>query len=233
METPPGRITPSRPKPKIYNYVSGEIGIIGRAQDASHYYQLSLRRDESGNKKWWLLKNDGGVVTVLASASSISRAAITICSGSGCTSSTSRLPFHIDKGLSFNALGFAEDAQYRSGKIGLITRNTKGVFDNVAVNTLGGAKCSALRARRNHVARKSELRQRHRQPLHAVPQLTHRQIRASHQFLCQFPPIAARLFCHDNRPGLFTKEGPIPPNTNNIVRALATRIRAGEVTLRI
>jgi hypothetical protein len=29
---------------KIYNYLSGEIGIIGRAQDASHYYQLSLKR---------------------------------------------------------------------------------------------------------------------------------------------------------------------------------------------
>ena len=29
---------------KIYNYVSGEIGIIGRAQDASHYYQLSQER---------------------------------------------------------------------------------------------------------------------------------------------------------------------------------------------
>ena len=27
---------------KLYNYLSGEIGIIGRAQDASHYYRMSL-----------------------------------------------------------------------------------------------------------------------------------------------------------------------------------------------
>ena len=43
-----------------------------------------------------------------------------------------------DGGLSFESLGFAEDTQYRSGRIGLFTSNTKGVFDNVAVNTLGG-----------------------------------------------------------------------------------------------
>ena len=30
---------------KLYNYQSGEIGIIGHAQDASHYYRLSLKGD--------------------------------------------------------------------------------------------------------------------------------------------------------------------------------------------
>src|SRR6476646_6218098 len=50
---------------KLYNYASGEIGIIGRAQDASHYYRLSLKSDDAGARKWWLTKVDGDVVTLL------------------------------------------------------------------------------------------------------------------------------------------------------------------------
>ena len=52
---------------RLYNYTTGEVGVIGRAQDASHYYRLSLKRDATGNKMWWLSKIDGSVTTVLAS----------------------------------------------------------------------------------------------------------------------------------------------------------------------
>ena len=53
---------------KLDNYLSGEIGIIGRAQDASHYYRLSLKSEPAtGARMWWLSKIDGGVVTLLAS----------------------------------------------------------------------------------------------------------------------------------------------------------------------
>src|SRR4029079_15825496 len=124
---------------KIYNYVSGEIGIIGRAQDATHYYQLSLKRDASGNKKWWLLKNDGGTVTVLASGIQYFQSGYYYLLRLRMYKQHLEASISFDKGLSFDSLGFAEDTQYRNGRIGLITSNTKGVFDNVAVNTLGAA----------------------------------------------------------------------------------------------
>src|SRR5262245_46364998 len=39
---------------RLYNYESGEIGIIGRAQDASHYYRLSLKSEpNTGARMWW------------------------------------------------------------------------------------------------------------------------------------------------------------------------------------
>ena len=53
---------------KLYNYLSGEIGIIGHAQDASHYYRLSLKsHPTTGARWWWLSRIDGGAVTLLAS----------------------------------------------------------------------------------------------------------------------------------------------------------------------
>ena len=53
---------------KLDNYQSGEIGIIGHAQDASHYYRLSLKSDPAtAARMWWLSRVDGGAVTVLAS----------------------------------------------------------------------------------------------------------------------------------------------------------------------
>jgi hypothetical protein len=53
---------------KLYNYLSGEIGIIGHAQDASHYYRLSLKSEPTtGARWWWLSRIDGDVVTLLGS----------------------------------------------------------------------------------------------------------------------------------------------------------------------
>ena len=36
------------------------VTILGRVQDATHFYQAELRRDGSGNKTWMLWKNSGG-----------------------------------------------------------------------------------------------------------------------------------------------------------------------------
>ena len=45
---------------KLDNYLSGEIGIIGRAQDETHYYQLSLKSEPTtGARMWWISRYRG------------------------------------------------------------------------------------------------------------------------------------------------------------------------------
>src|SRR4051812_7595126 len=208
---------------KIYNYVSGEIGIIGRAQDASHYYQLSLKRDASGNKKWWLLKNDGGVVTVLASGIQYFQSGYYYLLRLRMYKQHLEASISFDKGLSFEALGFAEDTQYRSGRIGLMTSNTKGVFDNVAVNTLGGPNVRRF----GHVVIMSLENQNYAKVIGSpyMPYLNSLLDRAAllTNFYANFHPSQPDYFSLTTGQGFYTKEGPIPTGTNNIVRALATR----------
>ena len=105
---------------------SGEIGIIGRAQDASHYYRLSLKRDPSRETR------NGGSRESTAASSPCSRlASSTFQSGYYYLLKLTFYKQHIqasisfDQGLTFNSLGFAEDTRYRRGKIGLMTRTRK------------------------------------------------------------------------------------------------------------
>lgn len=208
---------------KIYNYVSGEIGIIGRAQDATHYYQLSLKRDASGNKKWWLLKNNGGVVTVLASGIQYFQSGYYYLLRLTMYKQHLEASISFDRGLSFEALGFAEDTQYRSGGIGLITGNTKGVFDNVAVKTLGGPNVRRF----GHVVIMSLENQNYAKIIGNpyMPYFNSLLERAAllTNFYANFHPSQPDYFALTTGQGFYTKEGPIPPATNNIVRALATR----------
>ena len=208
---------------KIYNYVSGEIGIIGRAQDASHYYQLSLKRDAASNKKWWLLKNNGGVVTVLASGIQYFQSGYYYLLRLRMYGPHLEASISFDKGVSFEALGFAEDTQYRSGRIGLITSNTKGVFDNVAVNTLGASNVRRF----GHVVIMSLENQNYAKVIGNpyMPYFNSLLDRAAllTNFYANFHPSQPDYFSLTTGQGFYTKEGPIPTGTNNIVRALATR----------
>jgi hypothetical protein len=211
---------------KIYNYVSGEIGILGRVQDASHYYQLSLKRDSSGNKKWWLSKNDGGVVTVLASGIQYFQSGYYYLLRLKMYKKHIEAAISFDKGLTFNALGFAEDTQYRTGKIGLITKNTKGVFDNIAVNTLGGVNTRRF----GHVVIMSLENQNYSKIIGNpyMPYLNSLIARSAllTRFYANFHPSQPNYFALTTGQGFYTKEGPIPPATNNIVRALATKSKS-------
>jgi phosphatidylinositol-3-phosphatase len=207
---------------KIYNYLSGEIGIIGRAQDASHYYQLSLTRDEQGNRKWWILKNDGGVVTVLASGVQYFQSGYYYLLRLRMYKQHLEASISSDKGLTFNALGFAEDTRYRNGRIGLMTRNTKGAFDNVAVNTLGGVNVRRF----GHVVVMSLENQNYANIIGNpyMPYLNSLIDRSAllTNFYANFHPSQPDYFSMTTGQGFYTKEGPIPAATNNIVRALAT-----------
>ena len=208
---------------KIYNYVSGEIGIIGRAQDASHYYQLSLKRDASGNKKWWLSKNDGGVVTVLASGIQYFQSGYYYLLRLRMYKQHLEASISFDKGQSFEALGFAEDTRFRSGGIGLMTSNTKGVFDNVAVNTLGATNSHRF----GHVVVMSLENQNYAKVIGNpyMPYFNSLLDRAAllTNFYSNFHPSQPDYFALTTGQVFYTKEGPIPTGTNDIVRALATR----------
>src|SRR5262245_25601160 len=211
---------------KIYNYVSGEIGIIGRAQDATHYYQLSLRRDASGNKKWWLSKNDGGVVTVLASGIQYFQSGYYYMLRLRMYKQHLEASISFDKGVSFDSLGFAEDTRYRSGGIGLMTGNTKGVFDNVAVNTLGASNTRRF----GHVVIMSLENQNYAKVI-GNPYMPYFNSLISRSalltnFYANFHPSQPNYFSLTTGQGFYTKEGPIPTGTNNIVRALATRSKS-------
>jgi hypothetical protein len=208
---------------RLYNYTTGEVGIIGRAQDASHYYRLSLKRDAAGNKMWWLSKIDGSVTTVLASGIQYFQSGYYY---------RLRLTFykqHIEAAISlngsstFDTLGFAEDTRYTHGKIGLMTTNTKGVFDNVAVNTLGVANTHRF----GHIVIMSLENQNYTQIINnpSMPYLNSLVDRGAllTNFYANFHPSQPNYMALTTGQSFYTKEGPIPTGTNDIVHALGTK----------
>lgn len=208
---------------KLYNYASGEIGIIGRAQDASHYYRLSLKRDELGNKKWWISRIDGGVATELASGIQYFQSGYYYLLRLTFYKQHLQASISFDQGLTFNSLGFAEDTRYRRGKIGLMTTNTKGVFDDVAVNTLGAANVRRF----GHIVIMSLENQNYTNIIGNpnMPYLNSLLDRSAllTNFYANFHPSQPNYFALTTGQSFYTKEGPIPAGTNTIVRALATR----------
>lgn len=207
---------------KLYNYLSGEIGIIGRAQDASHYYRLSLKSDSAGARKWWLSRIDGDVVTLLASGVQYFQSGYYYPLRLSFYKQHIEASISYDQGLTFNSLGFAEDTRYRAGKIGLMTSNTKGVFDNVAVKTLGAANTRRF----GHVVIMSLENQNYTSIIGNpnMPYLNSLLDRGAllTNFYANFHPSQPDYFALTTGQIFYTKEGPIPAGTNNIVKALAT-----------
>ena len=99
---------------KIYNYTSGEIGIIGRAQDATHYYRLSLKSDSAGNRKWWLSKNRRRSPHLLASGIQYFQSGYYYGLKLTFYKQHIEASISLDQGQTFNSLGFAEDTRYRA-----------------------------------------------------------------------------------------------------------------------
>jgi hypothetical protein len=208
---------------KLYNYLSGEIGIIGRAQDATHYYRLSLKSDDAGARKWWLTKVDGDVVTLLASGSQYFQSGYYYPIKLTFNKQHIQASFSTDHGQTFNSLGFAEDTRYRSGKIGLMTTNTKGVFDNVAVDTLGAPNTRRF----GHIVFMTLENQNYTSIIGNpyMPYLNSLLDRGAllTNFYANFHPSQPNYFALTTGQSFYTKEGPIPTGANNIVKALATK----------
>jgi hypothetical protein len=93
---------------KLDNYLSGEIGIIGRAQDDTHYYQLSLKTEPAtGARMWWISRIEGGVATVLASGAQYFQSGYYYPIKLTFYKQSIQASISNDGGLTFDSLGFA------------------------------------------------------------------------------------------------------------------------------
>jgi regulation of enolase protein 1 (concanavalin A-like superfamily) len=210
---------------KLYNYLSGEIGIIGRAQDASHYYRLSLKSEPtSGARMWWLSKIDGAVVTVLASGVQYFQSGHYYALKLTFSKQHIQASISLDQGLTFNTLGVVEDTRYRAGQIGLMTANTKGVFDNVAVNSF---HIAGNTHRFGHVVIMTLENQNYTSIIGNpyMPYLNSLLAQGAllTNFFANFHPSQPNYFALTTGQSFYTKEGPIPAGTSHVVNALATK----------
>ncbi|WP_227013503.1 glycoside hydrolase family 30 protein [Paenibacillus psychroresistens] len=116
---------------KLVNDTLGGVALLGRVQDNSHYYQLELKRDTAGKRKWWIWRNNGGSWMQIASgyypyASNTYYLTRLDMNGSKLSASIST-----DFGNSFVTLGSGQDTLYSSGKIGVRSWGTGGSFDAI------------------------------------------------------------------------------------------------------
>src|SRR4051812_39352361 len=209
---------------KLDNYASGEIGIIGRAQDASHYYRLSLKSEQTtGARMWWLSKVDGNAVILLASGVQYFQSGYYYPLKLTFYKHHIQASISLDRGVTFNSLGFADDTQYRSGKIGLMSTSTKAVFDNVAVNTLRAGNTRRF----GHIVIMTLENQDYTGIIGNanMPYLNSLldQGALATNFYANFHPSQPNYFALTTGQSFYTKEGPLPPGTSHVVNALATR----------
>ena len=122
------------------NLSQGGVNILGRVQDATHFYQLELRSNASGlsNTMWYIQKYDGRrwseIAGGAASVQSNSHYRLRLVFNGAVISA-----FIAYNGTNtFQALGSGTDASYTSGRIGLRSWGSGTArFDNVDV-TLDG-----------------------------------------------------------------------------------------------
>ncbi len=118
------------------------ISLLGRVQSPSQLYALQLRKDpNTGVKKWWIWKNNGGNWTALASGN-YNYAANTYylmrldMQGSNLTASIST-----DFGNTFQTLGGASDSSYATGMIGVESFGSGGdSFDQIKVTAISSGR---------------------------------------------------------------------------------------------
>ncbi len=109
------------------------VAILGRVQDATHFYQAELRHDESGNKMWFLWKNSGGTWTYLNSGFFTYNAGEYYLLRLSFTGSSIDAFVSTDWGTTFQWLGRGTDTEFAAGKIGVRSWGSPASFDNVEV----------------------------------------------------------------------------------------------------
>jgi len=114
--------------------VNSGIAVLGRVQDASHYYEAELKQLDDGSFIWDISKNDGGTWTLLTSGgynwSTNHYYTLRLdMNGGTLTASLSS-----DLGQSYQTLGTTTDSRFTAGEIGLRAwGGTVGSFDVVRV----------------------------------------------------------------------------------------------------
>ncbi|MFC5531448.1 glycoside hydrolase family 30 protein [Cohnella yongneupensis] len=118
---------------KLADVTNGGVCLLGRVQDNSHYYQLEFKKDTSGNRKWWIWKNNGGSWTQIASGYYPYEANTYYLTRLDMNGSRLTASISTDFGNSFVTLGSGQDTQYTSGKIGVRSWGSGGSFDAIRV----------------------------------------------------------------------------------------------------
>ena len=109
------------------------VAVLGRVQDATHFYQAELRRDSSGNKMWTLWKNSGGEWTYLSSGYFNYTARSYYLMRMLMVGTSITVSISTDWGASFQPLGGGSDTEFLSGRIGLRSWGSPASFDGVEV----------------------------------------------------------------------------------------------------
>jgi len=112
---------------------AGGAMVLGRVRDDTHYYQFQLKKDGSGQKRWWIQKRNGSTWTTVASgpynyvANRYYHLRLTMVGSTltGAISTSTAGPF--------TTVGSGTDASYATGRIGLRSWGTATTFDVVKV----------------------------------------------------------------------------------------------------
>ncbi len=114
--------------------LGGGIALLGRVQDATHYYQLEIKENSAGQVRWWIWKNNGGTWTNLASGP------LSYTAGSwvnlGFTLSGSKLTAQMSPASASSnvtSLGSAVDSTWSAGGVGLRVWGSAGRFAQALV----------------------------------------------------------------------------------------------------
>jgi glucose/arabinose dehydrogenase len=110
----------------------GGATVIGRAQDATHWYQLQLKR-VSGKKRWLLERRNGSTMTTLASGPYGYAANQSYILRLGLEGSILTAWISADGGGTFSRLGSATSTAITGGRIGLRSSESGISFDTVRV----------------------------------------------------------------------------------------------------
>jgi hypothetical protein len=117
---------------------NGGVGILGRVQNASQYYQLELRKDPTtGVKKWWISKRDKGVWTHIASGNYnfIANAFYFLRLDMRGSLLTAAVAADAGTYHTFTILGSGTDTSFTAGKIGVRSWGSTARFDEIKVTS--------------------------------------------------------------------------------------------------
>jgi hypothetical protein len=115
---------------------SGGIAILGRVQNPSQYYQLALQKDaHTGEKKWWISKNDNGVWKHIASGhyNFLTNAFYHLRLEMHGSLLTASVAADGGTGHTFLPLGSGTDTSFTTGKIGIRAWGSTAKFDEIRV----------------------------------------------------------------------------------------------------
>ena len=112
---------------------NGGVCLLGRVQNNGQFYQLELKKDGAGNKKWWIWKNNYGTWTQIAAGNYSFVANTYYLMRLDLNANTLTASVSTNWGASFQTLGSGTDTSYPSGNVGFRSWGSGGRFDVITV----------------------------------------------------------------------------------------------------